>query len=211
MRHEAAGHLRSASLPDDPVALFADWHRRAVAADEIQYPSAMCLSTVSEDLTPQGRYVIAHPQADGGFVFLTDARSPKARALAARPAAALTAYWPRPLELQVRIEGTVERTADELADAIFARRPARSRLTPWVSRQSQPVELDELTAALARLESRHAAGGAPGDGPARPEHWVAYRLAPQSFEFWAARAGRLHDRFLYNRAGGGWRRRRLAP
>lgn len=201
-------HTRLASLPADPAELFAEWRRRAVAAAEIQYPDAMCLSTVSPDGRPQGRMVIAHPRPDGSFVFLTDSRSPKARALAAVPSAALTAYWGRPLELQIRVEGEVEAAPEALADEIFARRPPASRATPRASRQSEPVSLEELLEGLASCDEEWKE-----TPPARPPHWRGYLLAPRRWEFWQARARRLHDRFLYLRRAGapGWERSRLSP
>ena len=207
MTREIPGHTRLASLPDDPVELFAAWHERAAAASEIQYPSAMCLSTVSPEGKPQGRFVIVHPQPDGTFVFLTDADSPKARGLAVTPVAALTAYWGAPLELQIRLEGAVEPVEAEIADAIFTRRPRASQMTHFVSRQSRPATLPELAAGLERLEIELGEDESPG----RPDHWVGFRLVPERFEFWEARARRLHDRFLYTRDGGGWSKTRLAP
>lgn len=167
----------------------------------------MCLSTMSAEGRPQGRFVIAHPQDDGSFVFLTDTDSPKARGLAAVPHAALTVYWQTPLELQIRVEGEVREVEPEVADAIFLRRPRASQLTHSVSRQSRPVTLTALAAGLERLEASLG-----DDAPGRPEHWVGFRLEPRSFEFWQARARRLHDRFLYSREeAGGWSRVRLAP
>lgn len=208
MEEGIRGHTRLASLPDDPVELFAEWHQRAAAALEVQYPSAMCLSTVSAGGLPQGRFVIAHPQPDGSFIFLTDADSPKALGLAATPFAALTAYWGAPLELQIRVEGLVTRVEPEVADAIFARRPRASQMTHFVSRQTRPVTLTELAAGLDRLEAELVEDEAPG----RPEHWVGFRLTPERFEFWQARARRLHDRFLYTRDGDvTWSRTRLSP
>ena len=47
--------------------------------------------------------------------------------------------------------------------------------------------------------------------PPRPERWGGYRLAPEAYEFWQHRDDRLHDRFRYERAGGGWRIERLQP
>lgn len=199
---------RLIALPEDPVDLFTAWYRRASAAPEVQYPSAMCLSTVSPEGRPQGRFVIAHPQADGSFVFLTDRRSPKARALDAHHTAALTVFWDRPLELQIRVEGAVAEVSAEIADGIFARRPRASQMTHSVSRQSEPVTLARLTERLDRLEAELAEDEAPG----RPAHWGGYRLDPERFEFWEARAQRLHDRFLYTREGdGGWSVVRLSP
>jgi pyridoxamine 5'-phosphate oxidase len=36
-------------------------------------------------------------------------------------------------------------------------------------------------------------------------------VAPQTWEFWAGRAGRLHDRVRYRRTPDGWTVDRLAP
>lgn len=200
-------HTRIADLPDDPLELLTAWLGRAEEAEEIRYPGAMCLSTVSPEGRPEGRFVIVHLIAGRDLVFLTDARSPKARSLASSPAAALTAYWGPPLELQVRVEGEVEPAPEDVADEIFARRPRRSQATPWISRQSEPTTLEELARALERAER----GWEGGESLPRPEHWRAYRLTPRRFEFWQARRGRLHDRALYTPGEKGWTRVRLAP
>ena len=207
MPDDDAPRTHLSELPLDPFLLFADWQRRAEAADEIQYPTAMCLSTTGADGWPRGRFVIAH-FVDRAFVFLTDCRSPKARALAANPRAALTVYWGRPLELQVRIEGRVEEATEATADAIFARRPKPSQTTPWASRQSEVTDFEALEERLRELDERWA----ERESLPRPEHWRGYRLSPSRFEFWAARARRLHDRFEYRlRSGASWTRDRLAP
>src|SRR4051794_12596481 len=101
---------------DDPIALFRERFAHASAASA--EPEAMVLSTVDADGTPSGRYVLLKTIDERGFVFYTNFGSRKARALAARPVAALTFYWPP--ETQVRIEGRVERVTDEESDAYFA-------------------------------------------------------------------------------------------
>ena len=200
-------HYRLRDLPQDPFELYAAWYERAEAADAIQYPSAMCLSTVDAEGGPQGRFVIAH-RLEKAFVFLTDSRSPKARALAADRRAALTAYWGWPLENQVRIEGEIDETSAATNDMLFEQRPKGSQATPWASRQSEVTSLDRLEDRLAEIDRKWA----DSDSLPRPEHWVGYRLLPSMFEFWAARPRRLHDRFRYTRRpGGDWDRVRLAP
>ena len=44
-----------------------------------------------------------------------------------------------------------------------------------------------------------------------PPFWGGYRLVPDRMEFWTHRDDRLHDRVLYTREEGAWRRERLAP
>lgn len=206
--HHPPERLRLADLPEDPLELFAAWYRRAVAVAHLRYPNAMCLSTASPDGRPEGRFVIVHAWGEDGFLFLTDARSAKGRALAHLPYASLAVYWGAPLELQVRVEGGVEVAPEEDADRVFAQRPRRSQATPWASRQSEVTTLEALEASLAEVDRRFAGR----DPLPRPPHWRAYRLLPETMEFWAARPRRLHDRFRYRRlAGGGWERVRLAP
>ena len=44
-----------------------------------------------------------------------------------------------------------------------------------------------------------------------PGHWGGYRLRPRAIEFWQHRDNRLHDRFRYRLADGGWIVERLSP
>ncbi len=50
-----------------------------------------------------------------------------------------------------------------------------------------------------------------------PEFWGGLRIVPERVEFWQGRQNRLHDRFVYKRAGGGdggkdeWTLERLSP
>jgi len=195
------------SPPAEPMALFAAWYHDAQCSPEIMYAAAMCLSTVDPDGLPEGRIVLLKKLEDDGFVFFTDAGSPKARSLEHQPEAALTFYW-GPLERQVRVRGRVESAGDEISDECFVHRPRRSRLTTWASRQSRPRgSREDLEKRYERVRERFEGT----EEVPRPDHWRAYRLVPHTVELWQARASRLHDRLLYRRTDDGWERSWLDP
>jgi pyridoxamine 5'-phosphate oxidase len=141
-----------------------------------------------------------------GFTFYTGYESRKGGELAANPRAALLFYWD-PLGRQVRIEGAVERVPPEETERYFASRPRGSRIAALASRQSTVLSgRDELDARYAELERELEGQDVPV-----PPAWGGFRLTPETYEFWQHRENRLHDRFRYSRAGGGWTIERLSP
>ena len=138
----------------------------------------MVLSTVDPDGRPSARYVLLKGVDDRGFVFYTNMESRKATALAARPYAALTFYWPP--ETQIRIEGRVERVADADADAYFSTRPREFQIGAWASSQSLELESrGTLDCRVAEARSRF-----DGRDVQRPPFWGGYRVVPDRMEFW---------------------------
>jgi pyridoxamine 5'-phosphate oxidase len=152
------------------------------------------------------RMVLLKGADERGFVFFTGYVSRKAGELDANPHAALLFHWD-PLGRQVRIEGQVERVAEQESDAYFATRPRGAQLAAAASRQGRVLGgREELDAEVALLEREHAGSDVP-----RPEHWGGYRLRPEVYEFWQHRESRLHDRLRYRRDGGHWLLERLSP
>jgi pyridoxamine 5'-phosphate oxidase len=188
---------------DDPFALFSTLFERA--SHDCNEPDAMVLSTVDADGRPSARYVLLKGVDARGFVFYTNLESRKAVALAARPLAALTFYWPP--QMQVRIEGDVERVSDGEADAYFASRVRASQIGAWASLQSAPLaSRDALDERIREIEARFA-----GTVVTRPPFWSGYRVLPSSIEFWTRDVARLHERVLFQRAGAAWTRSLLFP
>ncbi len=188
----------------DPIAEFEKLFERA-RRDESHDPTAMALATTDGAGRPSARMVLLKHVDDRGFVFYTNYGSRKARELEANPRAALCIHWPT-LAKQVRVEGLVERLPPGESDAYFATRSRHSQLGAWASRQSEPLESrGKLTGRYLRLQAKF-----PGEVP-RPDFWGGYRLKPDRIEIWHNQLHRLHDRFLYERQGEGWRRSRLYP
>ena len=160
----------------------------------------------SGSLAITARIVLLKGFDERGFVFYTNYEGRKGRELLGQPKAALCFYW-APLDIQVRIEGTVTKVADQEADAYFASRERRSQIGAWASRQSRPVEsptaLDER---VAKYEKEFA-----GRDVRRPDFWSGFRVSPDRIEFWKGKPSRLHERQLFVRDGDGWRVQLLYP
>jgi pyridoxamine 5'-phosphate oxidase len=201
-------HLMEDAAPPDPYPLFEAWLRDAFAAKErgvLPEPTAMVVATALGN-RPGARTVLLKGFDADGFVFFTNYDSRKGSELAANPAVALHFGW-YPLQRQVRIEGTAEQVAPSISEAYFATRPRGSQVGAWASAQSSEVDsLAALTESYRAAEARF-----DGEDVPRPEHWGGYRVRPELIEFWQGQPSRMHDRLAYERAGDGWRIRRLAP
>ena len=195
-------------IPPDPIERFRTVYARAEKIDRsvIPDPNAMSLGTIAEGGQPSVRIVLLKAFDERGFVFYTNHEGRKGRELLAHPKAALCFYWP-PLDIQVRIEGTVTKVAGKEADAYFATRERRSQIGAWASRQSEPLESPTaLNERVAKYEKEFEGREVP-----RPKFWSGFRVSPDRIEFWKGRANRLHERHLYVRDGDGWRIETLYP
>ena len=190
---------------ENPIGLFKDWLADAERS-EPNNPNAMTLATVTSDGAVSVRMVLLKGVDERGFTFYTNLGSRKAEQLSVNPRAALCFYW-KSLKRQVHVEGTVERVDDAEADAYFATRPRGAQIGAWASKQSRPMEgRFRLEARVAKYTAKFHVGTVP-----RPDFWSGFRVVPEHIEFWREQPFRLHDRVVYHRDGGGWRKERLYP
>lgn len=192
---------------EDPLLLFKEWLEQA-RQSEPNDANAMALATADAGAMPDVRMVLLKDFGPDGFVFYSNSQSAKGVQLAANAHAALLFHW-KSLRRQVRLRGPVSLASPAEADAYFASRARDSRLGAWASDQSREMP-DAL--ALARRVANAAARFGFGAIP-RPDHWLGYRLAPLSIEFWRDRPFRLHERLEFRRetALTPWQQRRLYP
>ncbi|NTW24975.1 MAG: pyridoxamine 5'-phosphate oxidase, partial [Lentimicrobium sp.] len=161
---------------------------------------------VSVDGKPSSRMVLLKGIEDGKFKFFTNYSSRKGQELVGNPYMAMLFFWPE-LERQVRIEGKAGKIPGDESDIYFNSRPLESRIGAIASPQSKVISSRE---ALEEFYNNIAQTVSP-EKVVRPEYWGGYALEPDSVEFWQGRAGRLHDRIRFRKAGSNWIKERLAP
>jgi len=199
-----AKSLKRSDLRPDPVGQFRDWFEEGKGT--LREPTAMALATATASGRPSQRMVLMKEFDREGILFGTSYESRKAKELSENPHASLLFYWPA-LERQVRITGPISRASVTESDEIFMARRRASRIAAIVSTQSYPI------GSRDRLEELYAEETAKREGSEvlRPATWGGYRVHFETFEFWQGGEHRLHDRFLYTRAGNSWKIERLQP
>lgn len=194
-------------LPGNPMELFQKWFYEADDFDGIEEANAMSISTIGADGFPKTRIVLLKKFTWEGFIFYTNYKSEKGKAITANPNVCLNMFW-HGLERQVIIKGKAEKIASNLSDGYFESRPDGSKLGAWASDQSQEIgSRDELDEQLKAFEIKFKDKEIP-----RPDNWGGYLVKPQSMEFWQGRPNRMHDRILYKlQEDFDWRISRLQP
>ena len=199
--------LIETTIAQEPMLLFQQWFDEVEASKSIEEPNAMTVSTIGLDGYPKNRVVLLKQVTAEGFIFYTNYKSEKAKAIASNPFVCLSFFWPS-LERQIIIKGKVEKTSKEVSDAYFKSRPKGSQLGALVSQQSSVIESrNVLDEQLIKLTEKYTHNELE-----RPDFWGGYIVKPISFEFWQGRPNRLHDRIRYSQTQElDWIIERLAP
>lgn len=154
--------------------------------------NAMALATVGANLQPSVRIVLYKGMIRSGFSFFTNYDGRKGQELEKNSKVAATFFWPH-LDQQIRIEGKAEKLSPAESDSYFASRPRLSQLGAWSSNQSEKIEsFESFQQKLDAIELKFA-----GKLVTRPPHWGGFRIEASEIEFWFGKAGRLHERYVY--------------
>ena len=191
---------------DDPFELFKFWMAEA-KKKEIRDPTALSLATTNKAGQPDLRMVLLKGVSSKGFVFYTNLNSPKSHDLKENPKAAMCFHW-KSFNRQIRILGSVTQVDDREADLYFDSRPYESKISAWVSDQSNFMK--ERSELLKKIEDFKKKYKNEKKVP-RPPYWSGWCLSPSSIEFWLHKDNRIHERLRYNKIIDGWEKEILYP
>ena len=197
--------LNIEDLDTNPLEQFNVWFQIAMDA-EVNEANAMAISTISEEGTPRSRYVLFKDIVDNTLVFYSDYESSKGQEMESNPNISGLFFWPE-LHRQIRLEGVVSKTSDEVSDNYFASRPRGAQLSAIASSQSTEIEGRETVEdRIKELEIEFEGKDIP-----RPDNWGGYAIDISFWEFWQGRRSRTHDRFIYVKNDNSWEITRLSP
>ena len=203
-REYEEGTLDESQLAADPFDQFRKWLDEAVK--RLPEANAMVVSTCGKDGQPSSRTVLLKSYDTRGFVFYTNYESAKAHQIGENPKVSVLFPWFL-MERQIVIRGVAEKVPTAESLRYFLSRPFASRLGAWTSPQSHVITSRSLLdAKWEEMKSKFSNGEVP-----LPSFWGGYRVTPVEIAFWQGRKSRLNDRFLFTRAGDGWKHERLAP
>ena len=186
---------------DDPIdqiqTLLAELRSRGLLAP-------VCLGTVAADGSPNSRFVDCKEVRNGAVLFATDGRSVKAHEFDRDMRVSLAAWW-EPLQVQLRVLGTVAPADDAVSERIFAERSRSAKALAVLS--SPNGELLDPEGFHRDVEALAASGRAIE----RPPHWKVYAITPAVIEILRFSKDRIHVRTRYVTEEGRWNAARLAP
>ena len=198
------GELNESDINHNPLDQFNKWLQEAIN-NQVPEPNAMVLATVSKDGQPGARNVLLKSADDNGFIFFSNKHSDKASDLKQNPNCTLLFSW-LSQHRQVIVKGKAEEISKEESNTYFQTRPYGSRISAWVSEQSQVIKnREELEIKVKEVMDKY-----PENVP-MPDHWGGYLVKPESIEFWQGRPSRLHDRIRFTKKANTWSIERIAP
>ena len=198
------GELNESEVSHNPLDQFNKWLQEAIK-NQVPEPNAMVLATVNKDGQPGARNVLLKSADENGFIFFSNKNSDKASDLKLNPNCTLLFSW-LSQHRQVIVKGKAEEISKDESNTYFQTRPYGSRISAWVSEQSQVIKnRAELEKRVKEFMDKY-----PENVP-MPDHWGGYLVKPESIEFWQGRPSRLHDRIRFTKKSYAWTIERIAP
>ena len=192
---------------NDPFELFKVWMEEAKKT-EPNDPNALALGTSDLNNIPSVRMVLLKDFNKDGFIFYTNFNSQKGNEIKNNPNASMCFHW-KSLLRQVRINGSLKKVSDKVANEYYNSRSYESRIGAWASKQSSVLNnRDELLNSIEEFKKKYN----DKTKVPRPDYWSGWNLTPSSIEFWLDGDSRIHERLRYVKdETGNWNKFLLSP
>ena len=169
------------------------YEKRLVRCKDLNFPNQESIVTLGEDPIPQSKGGIV--EATEGFVFYTNYKSEKGRAILAYPKVVISFL------ASLRTSGNCKRSCRKSSSSnircLFFFPSVGSQLGAMASMQSEAISSREaLESQLSRSRRK-----VRQSSPQRPDHWGGFLVRPKAIEFWQGRPNRLHDRLQFQLGG----------
>ncbi|MDY8134915.1 pyridoxamine 5'-phosphate oxidase [Aquimarina sp. 2201CG5-10] len=162
----------------NPIEHFQKWFLDIDMRHPEEESNVMALSTIGLDGYPKTRIVLLKRFTWEGFIFFTNYKSEKGRAIDKNNRVSLLFNW-ESSNRKISITGTAEKIAKNLSEGYFESRPEGSKLSTLVSKQS------EVVVSRKTLEERliHYEKTFKGKTIPKPAYWGGYLVKPQELIF----------------------------
>lgn len=193
-------------MEDNPIEVFEQWYHEEKKLTKVRIPSACCLSTIGMDGFPNARFLSLKDVLNDCFIITGSQNSRKGLEINNSEKVALTFWWTA-TEKQVRIQGLATKITEQFANKYFSERNRDSQIVSIVSEQGDELDnIKELMEAYENVELTHK-----NKQLSRPDNWGGYSIEPIRIEFLAFKSTRFHDRILYEKQYGIWKKKQLKP
>ncbi|WP_375334294.1 pyridoxal 5'-phosphate synthase [Flagellimonas sp. C4] len=190
----------------NPLLLFEKWFSEEKEQNNLDLPSACCLSTIGLDGYPNSRFVSLKEIKNQSFVVTGPLDSRKGREIKNHSKAALSFWWTC-TERQIRIQGDVSEIPKPDAEIYFKKRNRDSKIVSTIFEQGR--EIQDIPYMQKLFEEKKAALGNKNVG--QPKNWGGIYIKPIRIEFMEFKTSRLHERKLFEQTSNGWKMTILQP
>lgn len=198
--------VSSTEMSSNPILEVRNWQEDAEQMEGYQAAHVAVLSTANKEAVPSARAMCIKSISEEGFVFFGDLRSKKFQDLAVNPNAALTFNW-MDAQRQITVSGKCYLLSEKEARDYFATRKKGAQAASIASEQDKPL------ASRGELQDKHqnVLDRNKDKEIQAPAYWGGYRLVPDVIEFWQAGPDNLHERVMYTKVNGQWKKTLLNP
>ncbi|WP_109299403.1 pyridoxamine 5'-phosphate oxidase [Aquimarina sp. AU474] len=163
---------------NNPIEHFQKWFYEIDKNHPEEETNAMLLSTIGLDGFPKSRIVLLKRFTWEGFIFFTNYNSEKGKAIENNNNVCINFNW-NISGREVLILGKVKKIAKNLSEGYFDSRPEASKLSAWVSHQSDIISSRTiLENRLKKYEIKFKNKAIP-----KPKYWGGYIIKPSQIEF----------------------------